>query len=440
MTFKLDQNFRRVFIFSLVWLLLEGILRKWLLFNLTGPLFYVKYLLFGLSYTLFLLSKNTIPAPKQLFQVLILTFLILCLFSLTNNRNNNSIIVAIIGLVVHLFFIPMIHLNQFVFNTIKHIKLLGKVLAILAFPICVLGMIQFYLPIDHALNGFANEEQLISHSKGFNRISSIFSFVKIYNAYLLFSVTFLASILLDRLLKNEQVWLYVLAIILLVINMFMTGSRLPILLMVFNMCALGIFSFISFASLRKTVFVTFVLGILTITILYFTTNVVSDPIDATLWRFEKAESRHRSESTGYTDVQLRLEDRLDVFKFSEEAGWMGYGIGMTYQGAFGFIKNPIPMYFEEEGERIVLELGIIGGVIVILMRFFIFIFSFGVLRWCKSIENKLILLSMLLYIAPSILTIQMTSFSYLENFFYYFSFGLIIALYKIEQKQYSNEL
>lgn len=435
MKINILYTFKRLFILSLIWIIIEGIFRKWLFPNLTGPIFYIKYILLLLCYITLLTSNLKIPPPRQLYHFLISTFVIICFFGLFNNRNNNPIIVGLIGLIVHLMFLPIIHLNQYLFDSLAKIQKLGKILVYLSFPICILGAIQFYLPVDHPLNGFANEEQLIARAAGYTRISSIFSFMKIYNAYLLFNITFLTGILLNKLLKNEPILLYVISLILLIVNMFMTGSRLPIILMVINIVLISMFSFISYSSLRKTVFVTFIFGAITISTLYLTTNFVKDPIDAAVGRFEKAESRHRSESTGFTDVQLRIEDRLDIFKFAQEAGFFGYGIGMTYQGSKSIIKNPIPFYFEEEGERLVLELGIIGGLIIIAMRLTIFIFAFGILRWCKTVEIKLILLSLLLLIIPPILTIQMTTFSYMENFFYYFTIGLIIALYKIHLKE-----
>ena len=435
MKLNLGSNFRKLFIISLIWLLLEGIFRKWFFYSFAGPIFYIKYILFGLTYFLYFLNYFSLPPVRKIYQYFILIFVLICFFGLLNNKLNNPIIVGLIGVTVHLLFIPVIHLNQFLFINLKSINVFSKILAYISIPICILGMIQFYLPVDHILNGFTNDDQLISRVGGFTRISSIFSFVKIYNAYLLFSVTFLGVVLLNKLLNSERILIYVLSIVLLIINMFMTGSRLPLMLMGFNFIIIGIYAFISFNTLRKTVFVTFLFGFISIIFLYMTTSLVKDPIDATIWRFEKAESRHRTESTGYTDIQLRMEDRLDIFKFSNEASWFGYGIGMTYQGAKSLIKNPIPFYFEEEGERLVLELGVIGGTIVLLMRLMFFIFAFGFLKNCKSVEIKLFLLALTLLITPPLLTMQMTTFSYLENFFYYFSFGLIIALYKI----YSNE-
>lgn len=438
MKIDLHRNFIRLFIISLVWLLLEGIFRKWLFYSLAGPLFYIKYLLFGLLYMLFLIAKFPILKVRHVYHYFIILFAVMCIVGFFINRNHNSMMVGVIGLTVHLLFLPLIQTNQFLFKSLKVINIFSRILTYIAFPICILGMIQFYLPVDHPLNGFVNEEQLIGKVASFTRISSVFSFVKVFNAYLLFSITFLTGVILNKLLKRRTIIIEVIAVLLLIINMFMTGSRLPIGLMLFNFLIIGIYVFLSFSNLRKTVTVTFFIGILGLVGLYFTTNLFNDPVDATIARFEKAESRHRDESTGYTDIQMRLQDRLDIFKFSNEAGWFGYGIGMAYQGSEAFIRHPIPFYFEEEGERIVLELGIIGGFIVILLRLSIFIFAIQVLRWCKSIEIKLLLLPLTLYILPGILTIQNITFSYMENFIYYFAIGLIIALYKIQQKEYNQ--
>ncbi|MCO6499213.1 MAG: hypothetical protein J5I47_02415 [Vicingus serpentipes] len=435
MRIDLHRNFIRLFIISLIWLLLEGIFRKWLFFSLAGPLFYVKYLLFGLTYTFFIWSKNPIMKIKYTFHYFILLFVSLCFIALLINKNNNPIMVGIIGLVVHLIFFPLVHLNQFLFKDLNIFYKFSKILTYLAFPLCILGMIQFYLPTDHPINGFVNEEQLITRVAGFTRISSVFSFVKIFNAYLLFSITFLIGVILNKLLKAKSVIIESLALMLLITNMFMTGSRLPVGLMLFNFLIIGAYVFLSFSNLRKTVVVIFISGLISLVGLYFTTDLFNDPVDATIARFEKAESRHRTESTGYTDIQLRFEDRLDIFKFGQQSGLFGYGIGMAYQGAQGFIKHPIPFYFEEEGERIVLELGILGGGIVILMRLAIFFFALQVLRWCKTVEIKLLVLPLLLYILPGILTIQNITYSYMENFIYYFAIGLIIALYKIQQRE-----
>ena len=121
---------------------------------------------------------------------------------------------------------------------------------------------------------FVNEEQLTARVEGFTRISSIFPFVKIYNAYLLFGMTILTGVILNRLLKNKSILLEGTSLFLMIANTFMSGSRLPIGLILFNFIAIGIYVFINFSNLRKTVVVTFLSGIIGLGLLYATTDIL----------------------------------------------------------------------------------------------------------------------------------------------------------------------
>ena len=433
MILNLNKSFKFFFILSLFWILLEGVFRKWIFLSLAGPLFNVKYILFTITYLLFFINIRSIPKINKTYQFFILLYILWCFLSLLNNRLNNSLIVGIIGLTIHLSFIPLTHLVQYLFINFVTITKFIKILTFLSIPICILGIFQFYLPADHFINGFVNEEQLINKVYSFTRISSVFPFVKIYNNYLLFSINIVSAFIFIKLIEKSNTLIYNITLILLVINMFMTGSRLHIILMIINLLLIFTYIFFSYKKMQKLIVFVFVMSTITFITLYNTTNLLKDPVDASLWRFEKAESRHRNESTGFTDVKARMWDRIDIFKFSNEASWDGYGIGMTYQGANSFIKNKIPIYFEEEGERFVLELGIVGGIIILLMRFFILLYSILVLKFIRSTYSKILILSLILYLIPPVLALNFTIYDYLDNFIYWFSFGLIIAILKFEQ-------
>jgi len=436
---NLHTTLRNIFILSLIWILIEGVFRKWFFLSLSGALFNVKYVLFFLCYLVFLMGKLPGIRVQYAYQFLILIYVSWCLLGILNNRLDNQMLVGIIGLVTHIFFIPLIHMTQFLFKSRDVIHSFIKILVYTSFPICILGMVQFYLPTDDLLNGFVNQDQLINRVGEFTRISSVFSFVKIYNVYLLFVITLLTSSILYRILRGEKIFIYTISLLLLIVNMFMTGSRLPIILMLFNIIVFGGYILFNFIQLRKTVIIVFSAGIIAIYSLYFTTNLVKDPIDAVIKRSEIAELRHRTDADGFMDIRLRLKDKLDIFKFRNEAGLFGYGIGTSYQGTEGLISNPIPFYFEEEGERLVLELGIVGGVIILLLRFFIFLFSIRLLINCKSHGLKLILFSLSIYLIPHIMALQLTVYNYLDNFIYWFTFGLIIALSKIDKVEFNDQ-
>ena len=260
---KLNSHkaFNWFYILSLIWIITDGIPRKWFLYELAGVLFFVKYILFSTTYLLLFIASFNIPRPKYSYQFFLSLFILVCFLGLFTNKLNNPLTVSLIGLVIHLAFLPLIHINQFFFNSIDKILKLAKIIALISIPIGILGAIQYYLPVDHPLNGLANDEQLISRADGFTRISSIFSFLKIYNAYLLFCTTFLLGVILIKILRNESVLLYTISIIVLIANMFMTASRLPIILMGINIALFVTYVFFNFSNLRKTITVFFLSGI-----------------------------------------------------------------------------------------------------------------------------------------------------------------------------------
>jgi hypothetical protein len=129
----------------------------------------------------------------------------------------------------------------------------------------------------------------------------------------------------------------------------------------------------------------------------------------------------------------RFIDGLTIFKFSEEAGYLGFGIGTTYQGT-GFYLSQVrhDIKYEEEGERVVLELGIIGGIIAILLRLSIFIHALIILTKSKNIYITLFYIFLIFQLIPPVFFLNNISISYTDAVIYWFSFGLILSLNKIE--------
>jgi hypothetical protein len=162
--------------------------------------------------------------------------------------------------------------------------------------------------------------------------------------------------------------------------------------------------------------------------------MLSDSVDSFVKRTTHVEQKAKDKGEGISDAEIRLVDRIDLFKFSDISGLAGYGIGTTYQGNSGNLTKKIPVYHEEEGERLVLELGIIGGILIILLRFFIFLYAFYSFINMKQPNLKLYALSISFLLLPPILTLNNTTFNYLDNFLYWFTFGLVIALKQIDLK------
>ncbi|MGB0887736.1 MAG: hypothetical protein ACPGSL_06415 [Vicingaceae bacterium] len=434
MKLNTNKTFEYLFILSLLWLLLEGVFRKWLLPSLTVQLFAVKYLVFGLLYLMYFIRKPYLTKTSKLFQILIILFVFWCGLQITNRFLNPPLLVTIFGYINYLFFIPIFIIVQDYFTSIDKVERFIKILAQITIPIYILGITQYYLSEDHFLNSLANDEQKFAKVATHIRSNSIFTFVKGYNSYLLFIIPMFFSYLFFLLQKGKKTIFIALMIGFGVLNMLMTGSRLPTFLAgIFILVIIG-FIFFQIQQLRKSILVIVVAGFIVSIGAYSFNPTFKTALDGFISRYEYAENVAETRVASY-GAKNRLIDRLDIFKFSEEAGLMGFGIGTTYQGTGFFLSSKrFEIKFEEEGERLVLELGIIGGILAILMRFFIFMYSFLLLFRIKKVSYSLLILPLLLQLIPPLFFLNSITFSYYDNFIYWFSFGLILTLEKLYYK------
>lgn len=188
--------------------------------------------------------------------------------------------------------------------------------------------------------------------------------------------------------------------------------------------------------LRKSIMVILVAGTLISISVYSFNATFKTALDGFVARFEYAENVAETRVASY-GAKNRLIDRLDIFKFSEEAGLTGFGIGTTYQGTGFFLSSKrFEIKYEEEGERLVLEIGTIGGILAVLMRLSIFLYSFLLLFKIKKVNYSLLMLPFILQLIPPLFFLNSITFSYYDNFIYWFSFGLILTL----EKLYYNSL
>lgn len=433
MQINLTKWFNFFFVSALLWLLLEGVFRKWLLPSLATPLFAIKYVLFGLTYLTYFISKPYLPKIRYLFQLFLVLFLVYTALHTIYNPLKVSLLVTIFGYINYFFFVPLILIVPAYFNSLEKIERFIDWMVWLAIPMLILGIVQYYSPPDSLINTMVNEEQKLNMIGEFTRIVSVFTFVKIYNVFLLFLSTSLIGNIFYRLYVSKSVFIQLFVLFLVVLNMFMTASRLPIGLMFLFIGVVGVYIFLNIPNLRKTIAFSLVTGMFLFISLYFMSDTYKTAIDKFIFRTEMIETVAEKGVEGYSYTE-RISERITAFKYSKEAGWLGFGIGTTYQGTGMVLVNyreDVP--FEEEGERIVLELGIIGGVLTLLLRWSIAIIALYWLTKTRSINITIFILPLILLILPPLLFLNETTFNYLDNFSYWFTFGLILGLVKIIQ-------
>lgn len=429
---------KSLLIVSLIWIIIDGVFRKWLMPSLSTPLFVLKYVFFILTYLSFLFQTNfRLPKINKTYQQFIILFVIWCLLNFLNPTFKTSWLVKIFGFINYIFFIPLTIIIPYYFSSLSFFEKTIRFLAYLSIPIFILGIIQYYLPVDHILNYLPNEDQKFTKVAEYTRSNSIFSFVKIYNVYLLFTLTLFFSYLFYSYNKNKTPILYVFLILIGILNQFMTGSRLPISLTGIYFLFISIYIFLNVTKLRKTIVLITITGVLT---LFFTFNLSETFNTAISSFFKRAEFVEQVASKGVEgySAEDRVIDRLDIFKFSNEAGYFGFGIGTTYQGTGMILSEFRPdIPFEEEGERVVLEIGIIGGIILLLLRLFILLYLLNYFFKTNVINLALLKIPFILLIIPPIFFLNNTTFNYFDGFSYWLAFGLVLALNKINQQHQS---
>jgi len=344
-----------------------------------------------------------------------------------------STLVKFFGVLNYLFFIPLVLVTPCYFNSINRIEGFIRFLAYLSIPIFIIGIIQYFLPTDHILNYLPNEDQKINRVAEYTRSLSIFSFVKIYNVYLLFVLTTFTAYIFYLINSGRNSWFYIILLAVGVLNMFMTGSRLPLFISAVFMALIFLFIFIQISALRKSIIVTALLGLCLSMVLYNYSTTMQTAVDSFFKRVEFVEAVAEKGIKNYS-AKSRLLDRVSIFKYAEQAGYFGFGIGTTYQGTGAVLSNfrtDVP--FEEEGERVVLEIGVIGGIILLILRFLVITYSFNILLRIKDVQFALLVIPFVFYLVPSVLFLGNNTFNYFDGFSYWFSFSMIISLSKIYQ-------
>ena len=407
-----------------LWLLLEGIFRKWLLNDYASPLFFIKHL-FLIGPFIRILTDVRYKITKSDYPFIFLIFLYIGwgIIEFLNFRVTESLIVKILGFVTHYWFISLIFIIPNYLKTDKKLIRFLILVTILSIPIYILGVVQYNAPINSEINRYVHEGVTIARVGSHARITTVFSFISPYNSYL--SFVFLITIyLLVTIKKSTLIRSIILCSGLLAsLNIFMTGSRALLVIV-----SLKLILFIAYLAKKKKFYnpkillgFTLFVFISTFTIAFTTTG--RDAYDSFKQRIVTTH-----------DVSWRLSYNYNFGLFMSRAGVMGYGLGTTYQGAGSYISNYKDMpYFENENSKIILEMGIIGFMIIYILRVFLFIYTLSVILKTKIYERKLLVIMGLIIQVPTVLAYTNNIYNYMENIVYWFTIGLIIAINRMNK-------
>jgi hypothetical protein len=403
----------------LIWFMVEGALRKWVFPQYSSHIFLFKYIILICPIFHFIINRAIIKKRDYPFYSIILIYLIWGFLEVLNPRITTDLRVKILGIMVHYAFIPLIYFVPLMLNRTDKILRLFQIVAILSIPIFILGIIQYYSPIDSPLNKYIGEDNIIALAGGKPRITSVFTYITTYGSYLsMVTLIIFLVVIVGHMNKITYIVVYF-SCMLAVINVFMTGSRGVVYFVIISLSIL-IFLLLFFGLLKKRK---------QMIALLFTAILSISAISYTDYGKQALESfLYRAKSSG--GEKERIIQGIFPIEHISKAGLFGYGIGIGYQGSGRFLNfsDSSIGYFEAEYEKAVMEMGLIGMLIIIVLKISIFVFSINTYKKTKDRREKIILLFLIIYQIPIIMGLQPSIYNVVSGVIYWFCIGIIISI------------
>lgn len=423
-------NWRRSVKAVFLLLVLEGALRKWVLPQASEMIYFLKdVVVIGAYFNFYGFSgyKEKLPSFGKVINLLIFVAVGWCIFQIFSPYLGSPL-VGIFGLRGYLVYVPLIWMIPYLFESEDALYKFLRSHLFLTIPVGLIGIVQFFSPGDSFINAYANEESVVRATFGVTqaiRITGTFSYISGYAVYLVVCFGLLVIMLTT---KQPQKWrlITVIELFLVTINSFMTGSRgtifAQVLFVVGYLIAKGLTKPASALRLMKRL----------------TIPVIIIAIAGSIW-FRPAIESFWLRATKYTDVSGRIVSSfVEPLQFMQLKELDGYGTGATHQATPTFRQvldlptgEKIPVYYESEMGRIVLELGPIGFLFWYGLRVSIMIFlllTFWKLK--RPFLRELALAALLIQL------IQLNGFLVFHHTFsvyYWFLSSFIFLLPRLEQ-------
>jgi hypothetical protein len=430
-------DWRRAVKAALVIVVLEGVLRKWVLPQASDMIYFLKDLvLLGAYLRYYLGSEPKYPLRLTFFSIALLISFGWCVFQVFN-PSLGSPIVGFFGLKVYFFYVPLMWMLPSLFQSEEELYKFLRNYLLLLIPVCLLAIAQFYSPINSPINVYGGGVEAQAAVDGNPRVTGTFPYIAGYSTYLSICFTILIPLLS---LPQTKIWnfLTLVEVLLVAGTTFMTGSRGLLLFEILFM--LAYFCLLWFTKPFKAVGATkhFIIPVVLIS------SVV--PIF-----FNKAIQAFSNRATKASDSSTFVDRVFSSFTAPQKAmqhkGFDSYGIGATHQAASTLRKSlelslgESPPPSEGEMGRIVLEIGPFGFLLWYGLRLILIFSLLGVFLKLKTPFLRNLALSVFLFHAIN-LTSQLVFNNTLGIYYWFFS-GFIFLLPELEYRQslsYSHQV
>lgn len=363
---KLLRNIRRL-IWLYFWLLIfEGVLRKWVLPQLSNPLLIVRDPVVLLIYVL-AIQARVFPRNAWMFSLAVIAFLSLAVSFLAlwpYLPPGRIVLVSGFGFRTNYLHLPLVFLMPRVLRP-EDVKRIGWWVLLAIVPMSLLMVAQFQAPPGSWLNGTASGEgEQIVAALGKVRTAGPFSFVVGVVAYFGLATGFLIWAALRRGVYRN--WVLLAAGVALLIGIAVSGSR-----SVVGGCAVVVSSLLLVLFMRpgavnrfgQALLVTVVLGFLVTK-----TPVFKEGLGVLTERFSAvAEAEEQSIAVGL--ISRVFGNFSEAVRVYPDAPFLGYGLGIGTNGGAKFLTGQNAFLLAEgEWARLVLESGPVLGLAFVLWR------------------------------------------------------------------------
>ncbi len=427
-------NWRRAIKAVFLIVVFEGALRKWVLPQASDLIYFLKdAVLLGayIQYYGFALIKGKGGGKNTAINILVFLSVLWGAFQVFN-PSLGSLVIGLFGFKSYFFYIPMMWMLPDLFPTKDEFYRFIRSHLVLAIPVGLIGAIQFVSPIDSPINSYAWGEELgvawiyVGNSIR-ARITGTFSYVNNYSAYLLICFG-----LLVPLLSKPQTprWRYasLAAMLLVIVNLLMTGSRGPVFASVLFLIGFLLARTLKQPSSTFALVRRFIPAAIVLTLLIFIF-------------FRPAVNAFLQRTTSNNDISSRLQNEfsqpVEFFQYKELDG---YGTGATQKGAPALRRafdlppgERIATYYEDEMGRVVLEIGPIGFLLWYGLRLSLIVALWDVFR--RSKDPFLAQMALAAFLIHLINIRSQLVFHHTFALYYWFLSSFIFIIPRLEQAE-----
>lgn len=419
---------------KLIWavlflLVVEGGLRKWVLPEFQASIYLIKDVMLILAYAAFLTARLP-PSPHTIKMRGLKSLMIASLIYFTLqvfNPNSPSWLLSLVGLKNYLLYAPLVFVVPYLFTSALDMERKLKTYALMMFPFVALGLVQFGFGPDHWLNGYlSHDDENLRTGAMFGDLEKIrttgtFSYISGYVIFLTVIMYLTLGLAAARSLSVSQFWKPLLLVVT-VGAIFTTGSRAPFYMLVASLPLLlslwAIKGLLPPAKLMQ-------LGILAVVVIVVVQFVASDAIEAFQYRSEHSDD----------PIMRVLSPLTELYDAAREFSIVGAGLGSTSAAAITIMGTTTwwwlqGIFFEQETARVLQESGFLGFLLVYAARIWLLAAAIKMTfrfrsRFCTAMGGAIAA-----FLAISIFSTVINNAT--AGIYYWFSAGLLFALYRIE--------